>query len=122
MAATIAAARGAWPGKRLVLAFQPHRYSRTRDCFEDFIKVLSQADRLVLADVYPAGEDPIPGASGRDLARALRLAGCDGLLFCESAAEMPQAVRTLVQDGDVVITMGAGNVARVPQVLSGKTI
>mgnify|MGYP000819504304 FL=1 len=122
MAATIAAARGAWPGKRLVLAFQPHRYTRTRDCFEDFIKVLSQVDRLVLADVYPAGEDPIPGAGGRDLARVLRLNGCDGLVFCDSASEMPQAVRSIVEDGDVVLTMGAGNVARVPQVLSGKII
>mgnify|MGYP005844405455 FL=1 len=122
MAATIAAARCAWPGKRLVLAFQPHRYTRTRDCFEDFIKVLSQVDRLVLADVYPAGEDPIPGAGGRDLARVLRLNGCDGLVFCDSASEMPQAVRSIVEDGDVVLTMGAGNVARVPQVLSGKII
>ena len=122
MAATIAAARGAWPGKRLVLAFQPHRYTRTRDCFEDFIKVLSQVDRLVLADVYPAGEDPIPGAGGRDLARVLRLNGCDGLVFCDSASEMPRAVRSIVEDGDVVLTMGAGNVARVPQVLSGKII
>ena len=122
MAATIAAARGAWPEKRLVLAFQPHRYTRTRDCFEDFIKVLSQADRLVLADVYPAGEDPIPGAGGRDLARALRLKGCENLIFCETTDEMPQAVRSLVRDGDLVITMGAGNVARVPQLLSGKVI
>ena len=122
MAATIAAARGAWPDKRLVLAFQPHRYTRTRDCFEDFIKVLSQVDRLVLADVYPAGEDPIPGAGGRDLARVLRLNGCDGLVFCDSASEMPRAVRSIVEDGDVVLTMGAGNVARVPQVLSGKII
>lgn len=122
MAATIAAARGAWPEKRLVLAFQPHRYTRTRDCFEDFIKVLGQADRLVLADVYPAGEDPIAGASGRDLARALRLNGCENLIFCENTDEIPQAVRTVVRDGDVVITMGAGNVARVPQVLSGKVI
>lgn len=122
MAATIAAARGAWPGRRLVLAFQPHRYTRTRDCFEDFIRVLSQADRLVLADVYPAGEDPIPGASGRELARALRLKGCEHLIFCDTADEMPQAVRSIVQPGDVVLTMGAGNVARVPQLLSGKVI
>lgn len=122
MAATIAAARGAWPGRRLVLAFQPHRYTRTRDCFEDFIRVLSQADRLVLADVYPAGEDPIPGASGRELARALRLKGCEHLIFCDTADEMPQAVRSIVQPGDVVLTMGAGNVARVPQLLSGKVL
>ena len=122
MAATIAAARGAWPEKRLVLAFQPHRYSRTRDCFEDFLKVLSQADRLVLADVYPAGEDPIPGAGGRDLARALRLKGCENLVFCETTDEMPQAVRSIVQPGDLVITMGAGSVGKVPQILSGKVI
>ncbi len=122
MAATIAAARGAWPDRRLVLAFQPHRYTRTRDCFEDFIKVLGQVDRLVLADVYPAGEDPIAGASGRDLARALRLSGCDNLIFCRSADEMPDAVRSIVQPGDIVLTMGAGNVARVPQVLSGKVM
>ena len=87
------------------------------------VAITSNADAgQKLADVYPAGEDPIPGAGGRDLARVLRLNGCDGLVFCDSASEMPQAVRSIVEDGDVVLTMGAGNVARVPQVLSGKII
>ena len=86
MAATIAAVRGAWPDRRLVVVFQPHRYTRTRDCFEDFVKVLSQADVVVLADVYPAGETPIAGADGRALARAVRLVGKADLIFCDRDA------------------------------------
>jgi UDP-N-acetylmuramate--alanine ligase len=110
MAATIAAARGAFPGRRLVLAFQPHRFTRTRDLFEDFVSVLSTVDALVLADVYPAGEAPIAAADGRTLARALRVAGKVDPVFVESAAEMAAAVRTVVRDGDVVVTMGAGSI------------
>jgi len=111
MAATLAAARGAFPGRRLVLAFQPHRYTRTRDLFEDFVKVLSTVDELVLADVYPAGEAPIVAADGRSLARALRIAGKVAPTFVEKTSEMRAAVLTRVRDGDVVITMGAGSIA-----------
>jgi UDP-N-acetylmuramate--alanine ligase len=113
MAATIAAARGAFPDRRIVLAFQPHRYTRTRDLFEDFVKVLSSVDELVLADVYPAGEAPIVAADGRALARAVRVAGKVEPVFVETVAEVPEAVRGRLKDGDVVISMGAGSVANV---------
>ena len=122
MAATLAAVRGAWPDRRIVVAFQPHRYTRTRDCFEDFVKVLSEVDVVVLADVYPAGEKPIAGADGRALARAIRLAGRGELLFCDTVEELPEAIRRVVRDGDVVVTMGAGSVGRVAGELAGKTI
>ena len=113
MAATLAAARGAFPGRRLVLAFQPHRYTRTRDLFEDFVKVLSTVDELVLADVYPAGEAPIVGADGRSLVRSVRLAGKVEPLFVEKTSEMREAVLSRVRDGDVVVTMGAGSIANL---------
>ncbi len=114
MAATIAAARGAFPGRRLVLAFQPHRYTRTRDCFEDFVKVLSTTDVLLLAEVYPAGEAPIVAADGRSLARALRVSGKVEPMFVEAIDDMPAALHDVVRDGDVVITMGAGSIGQVP--------
>jgi UDP-N-acetylmuramate--alanine ligase len=110
MAATLAAVRGAFPGRRLVLAFEPHRYSRTRDCFEDFVKVCGTADVLLLAEVYAAGEAPIVAADGRALARALRVAGKIEPLFVAHIDEMPQAVVSTVQNGDVVICMGAGTI------------
>jgi UDP-N-acetylmuramate--alanine ligase len=113
MAATLEAARGAFPGRRIVLAFQPHRYTRTRDLFEDFVKVLSSADALLLAEVYPAGEAPIVAADGRSLARALRVAGGVEPVFVEDIAEMPEAIRRVAQDGDVVVTMGAGSIGNV---------
>ena len=119
MAATIAAARGSFPGRRLVLAFQPHRYTRTRDLFEDFVKVLSTVDALVLTEVYPAGESPIVAADGRALARAVRVAGKVEPVFVEDVADMPAAIRTLVRDGDVVVTMGAGSIGQVPAKLVG---
>ena len=118
MAATLAAARGAFPGRRLLLAFQPHRYTRTRDCFEDFVKVLSTVDVLVLADVYPAGEVPIVAADGRALARAVRVQGRVEPIFVESVNEMPAAIRAAARDGDVVLTMGAGSIGAVPGVLT----
>jgi len=122
MAATLAAARGAFPGRRVVLAFQPHRYTRTRDLFEDFVRVLSTADDLVLADVYPAGEAPIIAADGRALARGVRLTGRVEPLFVETTAEMRDAVLSRVQDGDVVITMGAGSVASLaPDLVASAT-
>ena len=114
MAATIAAARGAFPGRRLVLAFQPHRYTRTRDLFEDFVKVLSTTDALLLAEVYAAGEPPIVAADGRSLARAVRVAGRVEPVFVEDVAQMPDAVLDAARDGDVVITMGAGSIGGVP--------
>ncbi len=118
MAATLEAARGAFPGRRLVLAFQPHRYTRTRDLFEDFVRVLSQADLLLLAEVYAAGEAPIVAADGRALARALRVAGKVEPVFVEDIAEMPRAIRRAAEDGDVVITMGAGSIGAVPAQLA----
>ena len=118
MAATLAAARGAFPGRRIVLAFQPHRYTRTRDCFEDFVKVLSAADGVLLADVYAAGETPIVAADGRSLARALRVAGKVEPVFVEEIGAMPQAILDGVQDGDVVITLGAGSIGAVPAKLA----
>ncbi len=113
MAATLAAARGAFPGRRVVLAFQPHRFTRTRDLFEDFVKVLSTADELVLADVYPAGEAPIVAADGRALARAVRVAGKVEPLFVEKSSEMREAVLSRLRDGDVVLTMGAGSIGHL---------
>lgn len=117
-AATLAAARGAYPGRRLVLAFQPHRYTRTRDLFEDFVKVLSEADLLVLAEVYAAGEAPIVAADGRALAHALRVVGKVDPVFVENILDMPDTIHGLVRDGDVVITMGAGSIAGVPAKLA----
>jgi UDP-N-acetylmuramate--alanine ligase len=110
MTATLEAARASFPGRRLVLAFQPHRYTRTRDLFEDFVRVLSTADALVLADVYPAGEAPIVAADGRALARAVRVAGKVEPVFVEDIADLPSTLRTVVRDGDVVVTMGAGSI------------
>ncbi|MDB5762693.1 MAG: UDP-N-acetylmuramate--L-alanine ligase [Herminiimonas sp.] len=113
-AATLAAARGAYPGRRLVLAFQPHRFTRTRDLFEDFVKVLSTADALVLAEVYAAGEQPIVAADGRSLAHALRVVGKVEPVFVEDIGEMTATIMNMVKDGDVVITMGAGSISGVP--------
>jgi UDP-N-acetylmuramate--alanine ligase len=118
MAATIESARGAFPGRRIVLAFQPHRYTRTRDLFEDFVRVLSSVDVLLLGEVYAAGEAPIVAADGRSLARALRLAGKVEPIFVEEIAEMPGAIRRAAEAGDVVITMGAGSIGGVPAQLA----
>jgi UDP-N-acetylmuramate--alanine ligase len=114
MKATIAAVRGAFPDKRLVLSFQPHRYTRTRDLFEDFVKVLSGVDGLVLADIYAAGEAPIVAADGRALMHALRVAGQTNAVFVENIADMPQSIIQMAQDGDVVLNMGAGTIGTVP--------
>ena len=114
MAAVIAAARGAFPGRRLVLAFQPHRYTRTRDCFEDFVKVMGTADAVLLAEVYAAGEAPIVAADGRSLARALRVAGKVDPVFVDDIAAMPQVIAEQAKGGDVVIAMGAGSIGNVP--------
>ena len=114
MAATLEAARGAYPGRRIVLAFLPHRYTRTRDCFEDFVRVLSGADAVVLTEVYAAGEAPIVAADGRALARALRVAGKVEPVFVEDINELPQTLLDTVRDGDVVLGMGAGSIGQLP--------
>jgi len=114
MAAVIAAARGAFPGRRLVLAFQPHRYTRTRDCFEDFVKVMGQADAVLLTEVYAAGESPIVAADGRALARALRVAGKVDPVFVDDVAVLPEVIVAQARGGDVVIAMGAGSIGAVP--------
>jgi len=120
MAATLAAARGAFPGRRIVLAFQPHRYTRTRDCFEDFVAVLSKADALLLTEVYPAGEPAIVAADGRSLARALRLTNRIEPIFVENIDALPQAILDAARPGDVVITMGAGSIGAVAQKLAAQ--
>ncbi|MDO9225143.1 MAG: UDP-N-acetylmuramate--L-alanine ligase [Pseudomonadota bacterium] len=114
MQATLNAARGAFPGRRLVLAFQPHRYTRTRDLFEDFVRVLSQADAVLLTEVYAASEQPIIAADGRALSRALRVAGKVEPVFVEDVNELPAALADFVRDGDVVLSMGAGSIGQVP--------
>src|SRR6267143_53317 len=118
MRAILDAARGAFPGRRIVLAFQPHRYTRTRDLFEDFVKALSGADALLLAEVSPAGETPIVAADGRSLAEAIRVAGKTEPVFVEKISDMADAIRKLVRSGDVVLTMGAGSIGGVPAALA----
>lgn len=113
MKAVIAAARDAFPKRRLVLAFQPHRFTRTRDCFEDFVRVLSTADAVILTEVYSAGEAPIVAADARSLIRAVRVAGKVEPLFVETTDEMPQAILNMAQANDVVIVMGAGSIGHV---------
>ena len=118
MAATLAAARESFPGRRIVLVFQPHRYTRTRDLFEDFVRVLSTVDALVLADVYPAGEASIVAADGRALARAVRVAGRVEPVFVEAVTDVGDTIRGVARDGDVVLTMGAGSIGTVPAQLA----
>jgi UDP-N-acetylmuramate--alanine ligase len=120
MAATLEAVRGAFPGRRVVLAFQPHRYTRTRDLFEDFVRVLSSADALLLAEVYPAGEAPIVAADGRSLARAVRVAGRVEPIFVERIDALAAEILRVARDGDVVVTMGAGSIGSVPAQLLGR--
>ncbi len=114
MQATLNAARGAFPGRRLVLAFQPHRYTRTRDLFEDFVRVLSQADAVLLTEIYAASEAPIVAADGRALARALRVAGKVEPVFVENVNDLAAMLADFIRDGDVVLTMGAGSIGQVP--------
>jgi UDP-N-acetylmuramate--alanine ligase len=113
MAAVISAARGAFPGQRLVLAFQPHRYTRTRDCFEDFVKVLGTSDAVLLTEVYAAGESPIVAADGRALTRAVRVAGKVEPVFIDDVTALPEAIVQNAKAGDVVICMGAGSIGSV---------
>ena len=120
--ATLKAAREGWPDRRIVLVFQPHRYSRTRDLFEDFSEVLSEADALVLTDVYAAGEEPVQGADGRSLARSVRARGKVDPVFVPAAADLVEALPGVLRDGDLVLTMGAGDIgavsAELPRALS----
>ena len=110
IAATLEAARQAWQGRRIVLVFEPHRYTRTRDLLDDFAQVLSTADALIVAEVYPAGEAPIPGADGKALCRAIRSRGAVEPVLLKSLDELPQVLAGIVRDGDVVLTMGAGSI------------
>jgi UDP-N-acetylmuramate--alanine ligase len=126
MAATLAAARGAYPGRRLVLAFQPHRFTRTRDCFGEFVQVLKNFDAVVLTEVYPAGEAKIPGADGKSLLKAAMseernitaLLKSADIAFAANVAEMPEKLGGILRDGDVLITMGAGSISTLPPTLA----
>ena len=122
IAATIAAARGAYPGRRIMLAFQPHRFSRTQDLFEDFVRVLGEADQLLLAQVYSAGEAAIAAADGKALARAIRVAGKVEPVYIESISDMPERIRALAQDGDVVLCMGAGSIGGVAATIQSQGV
>ncbi len=122
MAATLAAARGAFPGRRIVLAFQPHRYTRTRDCFEDFVKVLSTVDVLLLTEVYSAGEAPIVAADGRALMRAVRVSGRTEPIFVEQSADFPVAIEAVVKAGDVMLIMGAGSIGTLAATLASRAV
>jgi len=117
IAATLAAARAGWPGRRIVLAFQPHRYTRTRDLLDDFAAVLSEADVLVVLEVYAAGEDPIAGADGRAIARAVRGRGGVEPVFLETPEDLPEALSGLLADGDLLLTMGAGDIGALAATL-----
>jgi len=120
VAATLAAARGAWPERRIVLAFQPHRYTRTRDCFEDFVQVLSTADAVLLTEVYAAGEAPLVAADGRALTRAIRVTGRVEPVFIEDVNDLAQGILDVARDGDVVLIMGAGSISRVAAQVGSK--
>jgi UDP-N-acetylmuramate--alanine ligase len=110
LAATLAAAKSGYPDRRIVLVFQPHRYTRTRDLMDDFASVLSEADVLVLLDVYAAGEEPIPGADGRSMARAVRTRGAVEPVFVEQLEDLAGVLEDVLSDGDLVLTMGAGDI------------
>jgi len=116
--ATLESVRQAWPERRLVMIYQPHRYTRTRDLYEDFVAVLSGCDVLVLLDVYPAGEIAIPGADSRSLTRSIRQRGQLEPIFAERIEDVPELLNSVVQGGDVIVTQGAGNVSRLAQELS----
>lgn len=122
VAATIAAVRKGWPDRRLVMVYQPHRYSRTRDLFEDFVDVLSTVDVLVLLEVYSAGESPIKGADGRQLSRSIRNRGQVDPIFVEGVDAVPEVIRDLVEPGDIVITQGAGNVGSLAKELAKRKL
>ena len=119
VAATIRAVRACWPERRLVMVFQPHRFSRTRDLFEDFAQVLSEVDVLVMLEVYPAGEEPIPGADSRSLCRAIRSRGMVEPILVTENEKLPRALLGVLDGGDVLLTQGAGDIGRMAAVLAG---
>mgnify|MGYP001812234647 FL=1 len=118
--ATLESAHQAWPGRRVVMIYQPHRYTRTRDLYEDFVAVLSRCDVLILLEVYPAGEEPIPGADSRSLTRSIRQRGQVEPVFAERVEAVPGLLCDIVEEGDVVITQGAGDIARLARELCGR--
>jgi len=122
VAATIQALREGWPERRLLMIYQPHRYTRTRDLYEDFVEVLSSVDRLVLLEVYSAGEDPIPGADGRHLSRSIRGRGHVDPVFVEGVEAVPQVIKDIVEPGDIVITQGAGNIGQLATELAKRKL
>ncbi len=122
VAATLNAARGAWPDRRIVMMYQPHRYSRTRDLYEDFVGVLSQVDLLLLLEVYSAGEDPIPGADGRSLSRSIRQRGAVDPVFVEDVKQIPHILKNVLKPGDVLVTQGAGNVGAIASGLAASQL
>ena len=122
VAATVAAARNAWPERRLVMAYQPHRYTRTRDLYEDFAKVLSTVDSLLLLEVYSAGEAPIAGADSRSLCRSIRARGQLDPIYVATPADLPAALADVLQDGDVLMTQGAGNIGALAKQLAAQKL
>lgn len=122
VAATLASARQAWPERRVVMVYQPHRFTRTRDLYDDFVNVLSDCDFLVLLEVYPAGEEPIAGADSRSLARSIRQRGQLDPLYAADADSVPSLLEDLLEPGDIVITQGAGDIARLAQRLRGESV
>ena len=122
VAATISAVRDGWPDRRLVMIYQPHRFSRTRDLYEDFVEVLSTVDQLILLEVYSAGEDPIQGADSRHLSRSIRNRGVVDPIFVESIEGVPAVIKDIVKPGDIVITQGAGNVGSLAKALAKRNL
>ena len=120
LAATLSATRAAWPQRRVVVAFQPHRFTRTRDLFDDFAQVLSGADALVMLEVYAAGEVPIAGADSRALCRAIRSRGRVEPVFADSLETLPEVLEAVLHDGDVLLTLGAGDIGSVPATLAAR--
>ncbi|MEH6609491.1 MAG: UDP-N-acetylmuramate--L-alanine ligase [Halioglobus sp.] len=118
--ATLDSSQQAWPDQRVVMVYQPHRYSRTRDLYEDFVSILSKCDQLILLEVYSAGETPIAGADSRSLARSIRQRGLVDPIFAGSIEDVPEILRGIVRDGDVVVTQGAGNIGRLAKTLQGE--
>ncbi len=120
VAATLEAVRQGWPGRRIVLAFQPHRYTRTRDLLDDFARVLGEVDVLLVTEVYAAGESPIAGADGRAICRAVRGRGRVEPIFVERVEDLADSLRDVLKDGDLVLTMGAGNIGAVAHDLKSR--
>ena len=122
VAATIRAVRDGWPERRLVMVFQPHRYTRTRDLYEDFVSVLSGVDVLIVNEVYPAGEEEIPGATSKQLCGTIRKRGRVDPIYAQTIEEIPDIVRDLVRGGDIVITQGAGSVSKLVKLLAEREL